>query len=163
LDQAHDALERIGSEVKGVEAKLNMLATRKLSREAMGTILDRLFPQRKDSDGKPLDSTRRDNILSDVLRCYESNDHNAFPEQRGTPYNLLNAITEYTDHVRSTRKDDKGESAMFGSGNRLKMQAMEVLLESASGLPPVSRTVYVPAAAPTTGSLLDQVLAEHSR
>ena len=63
----------------------------------MKTVLDRLFPGKKDENGKS--STRNDNILADVLRCYESNDRNQFPEQRGTAYNLLNAVTEYTDHV----------------------------------------------------------------
>lgn len=93
---------------------MNLLATRKMTREAMGSILDRLFPQSKDANGKPQDSTRRNNILSDVLRCYESNDRNAFPEQPGTAYNLLNAVTEYTDHMRSARNGERAESVMFG-------------------------------------------------
>jgi phage/plasmid-like protein (TIGR03299 family) len=156
LDQAHDALATIGDEVQTIEQKLNMLATRKMTREAMGSILDRLFPQSKDASGKPQDSTRRNNILTDVLRCYETNDNNVFPEQRGTAYNLLNAVTEYTDHVRSTRKDDKGESAMFGSGDRLKTQAMEVIMETAGGLQTVSRPVSYAYAEPTV-SLLDQI------
>ncbi len=155
LDSAHDALATIGAEVQGIEAKLNMLAARKMTREAMGSILDRLFPQSKDANGKPQDSTRRNNILTDVLRCYESNDRNAFPEQRGTAYNLLNAITEYTDHVRSTRKDDKGESAMFGSGDRLKTQAMEVIMETADGL---QLTVSRPMTFAPSVSLLDQIV-----
>ncbi len=163
LDRAHDALAQISTEVKTMEQKLNLLATRKMTREAMGTILDRLFPQRKGEDGKPIDSTRRNNILTDVLACYESNDRNAFPEQRGTAYNLLNAITEYTDHKASTWAGDNGKSAMFGSGDRLKTQALEVLLESASGLAPVAQTMYAPApVAPVVsfGSVLDQVLAQ---
>lgn len=156
LDSAHDALATIGAEAQGIEAKLNMLASRKMTREAMGSILDRLFPQSKDANGKPQDSTRRNNILSDVLRCYESNDRNAFPEQRGTAYNLLNAVTEYTDHVRSTRNGDSGESAMFGSGDRLKTQAMEVIMQTADGLQYVSRPVNF---APVSHvSLLDQIV-----
>jgi phage/plasmid-like protein (TIGR03299 family) len=161
LDQAHNALATIGAEVSTIEQKLNMLATRKMTRETMVSTLDRLFPQSKDASGKPIDSTRRNNILSDVLRCYESNDSNAFPEQRGTAYNLLNAITEYTDHVRSTRKDDKGESAMFGSGDRLKTQAMEVLMETAGGLPvTVSRPIYSDVRPEIAAgvSLLDQIV-----
>jgi phage/plasmid-like protein (TIGR03299 family) len=162
LDNAHEALALIGEETKSVEEKLNLLAKRRMTKDTMTTVLDRLFPGQKDEAKM---STRRENILSDVLRCYESNDRNQFPEQRGTAYNLLNAITEYTDHKRSTRKDDKGESAMFGSGDRLKSQAMEVLLETAAGLPVVeTRTVYVPKytapAAVCTVSLLDAILSE---
>jgi phage/plasmid-like protein (TIGR03299 family) len=162
LNQAHDALATVGAEVRTIEQKLNMLATRKMTRETTVSVLDRLFPQSKDAAGKPQDSTRRNNILSDVLRCYESNDSNAFPDQRGTAYNLLNAVTEYTDHVRSTRKDDKGESAMFGSGDRLKTTAMEVLMETAAGLQTVttSRPIYSDVRAPIACgvSLLDQIV-----
>jgi hypothetical protein len=137
-----------------------MLATRKMTRETMGSILDRLFPQSKDATGKPQDSTRRNNILADVLRTYESNDNDAFPEQRGTAYNALNAITGYVDHSRSTRANDNGESAMFGSGDRLKTQAMEVIYETAGGLATISRPV-VYATVPMSGSsLLDQIINE---
>jgi phage/plasmid-like protein (TIGR03299 family) len=162
LDTAHEALALIGEETKSVEEKLNLLAQRKMTKDSMKSVLDRLFPGQKDEAKM---STRRENILADVLRCYENNDRNTFPEQRGTAYNLLNAVTEYTDHMRSTRKDDKGESAMFGSGDRLKTQAMEVLLETAGGLPVVeTRTVYVPPTPrviPTVsyGSILDQIIA----
>jgi len=50
---------------------------------------------------------------------------------------------------------------VFGQGNRLKSQALEVLVESANGLPARSKTITVPMASPekTDGSLLDQVLA----
>ncbi len=159
LDNAHDALATIGTEVRGIEQKLNFLATRKMTREAMGSILDRLFPASKDATtGKPAESTRRNNILSDVLRCYESNDRNAFPEQRGTAYNLLNAVTEYTDHMRSARNGERAESAMFGSGDKLKTQAMEVIMETANGLP-VTVTRPVVVSAPSV-SILDQILSE---
>jgi len=157
LDSAHAALATIGAEVKTVEEKLNFLATRKMTRESTVSVLDRLFPKSKDPEAN---STRRNNILTDVLRCYESNDGNAFPDQRGTAYNLLNAITEYTDHLRSTRANDTGESAMFGSGDRLKTQAMEVLMETADGLQAVTRTVYVDTPRPAVvpgASLLDQI------
>ena len=164
LDKAHEALALISEETKSVEEKLNLLAKRRMTKDTMTTVLDRLFPGQKVEMKM---STRRENILSDVLRCYESNDRNQFPEQRGTAYNLLNAITEYTDHMRSTRKDDRGESAMFGSGDRLKTQAMEVLLETAGGLPMIeTRTVYAPKVsapvyAPVShGSVLDAILAE---
>lgn len=152
-----------------MEQKLNMLATRKMTREAMVSTLDRLFPATKSADGKPVETTRRTNILGDILKLYESNDGNQFPEQRGTAYNLLNAVTEYTDHYRSARNGERAESAMFGSGDRLKTQTMEVLMETAKGLQEVQRVTYVPASATParqmatvrTGGLLDSILSEY--
>lgn len=157
---AHKALATMGAETKTIEAKLNMLAGRKMTRESIISVMDRLFPKSKDDDGKPVDSARRNNILIDVLQRYESNDNNAFPEQRGTAYNFLNAVTEYTDHSRSAQGGKRAESAMFGTGERLKSQALEVLMETANGLPSVPVVQYVPQIA-QSGSLLDQIVATH--
>lgn len=163
IEKAHVALNQITDEVKTMEEKLNFLASKQMTREASVNLLDRLFPKTEKEYGRSDSSTRRDNILVEILNKYESNDNNTFPEQRGTAYNMLNAITNYTDHVRSTKGGDKGrsESAVFGSGERLKSQAFEVLMETAGGLPSVqTRTTYVevPAMPVVSGSLLDQVL-----
>jgi phage/plasmid-like protein (TIGR03299 family) len=154
-----------------LEQKLNILAQRRMTRDSMTSVLDRLFPVSKDENGQATRQTRRENILSDVLACYESNDGNANREIRGTAYNLLNAITEYTDHLRSGRvsedKKDAGytpdkarwESALFGSGESLKSKALEIILEDTAGNPvhTVQYAAEVPAAKPM-GGLLDQIL-----
>jgi len=126
---ARAALASMGEDVKRMEGRLNFLASRRLTREAVGSIFDRLFPKTKKDDGAETSSTRRENILADVLKIYEMNDGNAFPEQRGTAYNLLNAITNYVDHERSSKEDGRAESAMFGSGDTLKSKALETILE----------------------------------
>lgn len=160
INNAHDALANISADLKTVEQKLNFLVTRKVTKEAMVSVLDRLFPVREAKDGNPVESTRRDNLLTAILQNYESNDRNAFPEQRGTAYNLLNAVTEFADHERSTRGNGRAESALFGSGDTLKSKAFDVIMETANGMPEV-RTVYAPAPPrpAATGSLIDQMLA----
>jgi phage/plasmid-like protein (TIGR03299 family) len=149
LIDARAALDAMGSDVKRMEDKLNFLAGRKVTRESMTTIFDRLFPKTKKDDDSEVSSTRRDNILADVLKTYEMNDANAFPEQRGTAYNLLNAITNYVDHQRSSKEDGRAESAMFGSGDALKSKALEVIYESAgrSMEPILTRQMYAAGAA----------------
>ena len=137
LADARKALDAMGDDVKRVEDRLNFLAGRKMNREALGSIMDRLFPKRLGENGESKDTTRRSNILVDIMKCYELNDGNAFPDQRGTAYNLLNAITEYTDHHRSSKEDGRAESAMFGSGDALKTKAMEVIYQEARTLEPV--------------------------
>jgi phage/plasmid-like protein (TIGR03299 family) len=131
LVDARAALDAMGSDVQRVEDRLNFLAGRKCNREALATIFDRLFPKTKKDDDTEVSSSRRDNILADVLKIYELNDGNAFPDQRGTGYNLLNAITNYVDHERSSKEDGRAESAMFGSGDALKTKAFEVIYEVA--------------------------------
>lgn len=142
MTDAHAALVGLSIDVRTMEQKLNFLATRKVTRESYTSIIDRLFPKKvvENKDGKEdegVSSTRRDNILAEILSTYDDNDGNQFPEQRGTAYNLLNAITNYTDHQRGSRGGDRSESALFGSGDKLKNQAYEVILEGAKGMPEI--------------------------
>ena len=143
---AHEALRAFDGETRGVEDKLRFLATRKMTREAFTTLMDKLFPVRKkevqiaggESQEVDVVQTRRENVLADILAIYEANDHDTFPEQRGTAYNLLNAITDYTDHVRSSRGGNgvgRAVSALFGSGDKLKTDAFSQLLNISQTLP----------------------------
>jgi phage/plasmid-like protein (TIGR03299 family) len=165
LEGVHDALASLRGDLLSVEEKLNFLASRRITRESLAAILERLFPKPKSDDGAEKESsTRRNNVLAEILAAYESNDNNAFPEQRGTAYNLLNAVTEYTDHTRSTRGNGNGrsESAMFGSGERLKAQAVDIIVEAASGMPAVA-TATTFARKPAdyaAGTLLDQIIEQ---
>lgn len=141
MDRAVKLMAGTQATISELKAKLTALADRKLTREKTVDILDRLFPKMTDVNGKEVETTRRDNVVSGVLQCFESNNQNAFPSVQGTAYNLLNAVTEYTDHLRSARgssndgkatvsKDTKrAESAMFTSGAKLKSEALEVILE----------------------------------
>ena len=157
LEKAHEALRVLGTEIVGLEEKLNFLAQRMMDKQTVVSLLDRLFPKLEKDDGREISSSRRENILVEILEHYESNDRNAFPEQRGTAYNMLNAVTRYVDHGRAARGGETGryESATFGQGARLKSQALEVLLEEAQDLPEKpQRMTSIPSP-----SLLDEVLA----
>lgn len=136
LVDARAALDAMGDDVKRVEDRLNFLAGRKMNREAISSIFDRLFPKNEEAKIQ----TRRENIMVDVLKLYELNDGNAFPSQRGTSYALLSSITNYVDHERSTKDDGRAESAMFGSGDALKTKAMEVIYEASKTLDPIRRS-----------------------
>lgn len=174
VDDAHKALANLTADVRTVEQKLQFLAGRKITRESLETIMARLYPVKVDDDGQKVDSTRRNNMLAEIMANYERNDQNAFPEQRGSAYNLLNAITEHTDHQRSSRGDQRAQSAMFGSGNQKKNQAMQVIMEGANGMPELrtqtiitTSTVKQPVSVARkpvvgTGSVLDAILADAS-
>lgn len=122
-----------------MEEKLNFLATRRVTKDGLTNIMDRLFPKTEEDTGELRSSTRRNNIIADVLRLYESNDADAFPEQRGSSYNLLNAITNYADHTRGADQVKREESAMFGTGAKLKQDALKLILDESEGLPELVR------------------------
>jgi phage/plasmid-like protein (TIGR03299 family) len=165
FEDAKRTMDGVVMDAERLQEKLQILATRRITRESITTVMDRLFPKPTEKDQN---TTRRDNVLADVLRLYESNDNNAFPSIRGTGYNLLNAVTEYTDHYRSARITDarqgysveqaRAENAVIGTGERLKTQALDVILEATNGAP-VHSAIY---SRPITSSLLDDVIANHA-
>jgi phage/plasmid-like protein (TIGR03299 family) len=176
LEAAKDYLKMVAKNAHTLQEKLDILAGRKMTKESYISVMDRLFPIRKDAEGEIIGETHRNNILGEIIRLYESNDRNAYPEFKGTAYNLLNAVTEYTDHLRSGRMTEdreaagyslkavRAESALFGSGETLKERALEIILEDTKGNPVIS-TVAQQFTTPsvemlsTTGSaLLDQVV-----
>ena len=135
LDIGLQVMRNVKKQAIGLKDKMLKLADRKLTRESVEHVLDRLFPKSKDEKAN---QTRRDGTLSEVLSLYEANDNNAYASVKGTAYNLLNAVTEYADHFRTARGNGsqpqqvamaRAESALFGSGERLKTQALQVILE----------------------------------
>lgn len=141
MELAVEQLSEVKQTAISVKAKMERLAEAKLTRESVTAILDRLFPRPKDEKAN---TTRRDNNVADVLRLYAHNDANAYPSVQGTAYNLLNAVTEYTDHLRTARGNGskpeqvavaRSESALFGSGAQLKTQALQVILEETAKQP----------------------------
>ncbi len=171
FQDAKRTMEGVVMDAQRLRDKLACLAQRKMTRESMLSIFDRLFPVPKEQK-EP--STRRENTLAEILSLYESNDKNAVPSIRGTAYNLLNAVTEYTDHYRSARLTDarqgytldraRAENAVVGTGERLKSDALEIILENTASNPmhsviysrPVTERVEYKG-----GSLLDAVISNH--
>lgn len=137
IAEAREILAKTKTEIMSFNEKLNLLATRKMTREAAESIFNRLFPKNQKGE-RP---TRSQNALASVLANFESNDNNAIPEIRGSAYNMLNALTEYADHQRGTRNtgaddlDPRAKSAMFGSADKLKVTAFETIWNESQHLP----------------------------
>lgn len=156
MDNALQQLSEVKSTAISLKNKMLRLAETKLTRESTKAILDRLFPPPADPKAN---NTRRENTVTEVLNLYAHNDANAYPSVKGTAYNLLNAVTEFTDHVRTARGNGsepekmqvaRSESALFGSGSALKTQALEIIIEETAKIP-------------GNGSLLDLVAAQPVR
>jgi phage/plasmid-like protein (TIGR03299 family) len=137
-------IEEIRNVAMTMQERLNYLANRKVTKLSLEKIMDKLFPKKKvEGQEQEESSTRRDNILAEILAIYDNNDGNQFPEQRGTAYNLLNAVTNYTDHVRATKNNGRAESAVFGSGDKMKTSALQLILDEAENMVPIRHAVPV--------------------
>lgn len=142
--------------------KFRKLAQRRITKESYFEVMNRLFSV--DMSNLQKESTKKTQILQRIAEIFEHNDGDAFPVQRGTAFNMLNAVTNFVDHERGTRLTNRlrdssverarAESAMFGAGNDLKSKALEVILEVTAN-DPVHTVVYS-----TPGkSFLDDVIA----
>lgn len=158
LNEALSLLKRTQLTAKSVEEMMNELAQRKVSGETVANTLAKLFNIKTLDDKVP---TVTLNQLSTVRDLFESNDKNAFPEFRGTAYNLLNSLTEYADHYRNVRGGDedvqRATSAMFGTGEKFKQQALELVMEMTANSPRTnqSRAYSMPSG---NSELLDSIL-----
>lgn len=136
----------IVANAKELEARLNRLSHIQLRKETFAGILDRLFPATAAGSG------RRDKIVLKIMDLFETNDANAFPDQRGTAYNLLNAVTNYADHERGIRTSEqkggaseayqRAENAMFGGGLKLKESALAVIEDLTADESETSTSVF---------------------
>lgn len=80
VESAKKYMHLVTSQAATLSEKLNVLASRKMTRATYSAIMDKLFPVARNEEGGKANQTRRENVLSDVVAAYESNDRNAFPE-----------------------------------------------------------------------------------
>lgn len=128
--------------------KLLELSTRKLNRESLSAVLDRLFPKPAPAPAGTVSTastTRVENKQMALVSLMERNDGGAFKQIEGTAYNLLNAFTEYVDHeipvVQTAAKtgwntkEIRSARAMFGDGALDKSKALETILAATRDAP----------------------------
>ena len=124
-------------DLKLTEEMFNAMAGIQVTTEMKNKFFEFLVDPTKDESKEvsKLKASRQENKIAAFEKLYES-PTNQLPGTRNTVYSLLNVATEFIDHERSTRcgegEDDKTcrfESAMFGSGEKLKAQAMDYLLQ----------------------------------
>ena len=185
------ARKLIGAEKATEDAlrrKLEVLSERRVRRADIEDVLGRLFPNDPVTK-KP--TAQAVTAITSILERFEENDNNAFPEIRGTAYNLLNAFTEYTDHYKPVRFTDnkkgmdekviRSDSALLGSGADFKRSVLDAILDGtrtcetraihrpmvvgASGaqIIELEETELTPPAAASSSSLLDSILSNPVR
>jgi phage/plasmid-like protein (TIGR03299 family) len=128
MEMAKKLLAGARGQIKSLNELMNILARTKMNMAAIGDVLRTLYPNIDESVAEQ-DKAR------EILHIYEHNDGDVFKSERGTAYNLLNAVTNYTDHkapvrprATETEAQARARVAMFGKGESLKFLAMQSLL-----------------------------------
>lgn len=125
--------------------KLEILAERKVDGAIVANTLAKLFNVNLESELP----TKTVNTFERIKELFEGNDNDAFPQFRGTGYNLINAITEYTDHFKPVRltagregmdaETVRADSAMFGLGADFKRNAFDIVMDTTALAPTMAQ------------------------
>ena len=168
LNDAREALTMIKSDFMKTGERLQFLANRYVNPVDMNNLLEAVIAAPVGKPDAERENKRHQNILNTIIELYEGNDRDAFPEQRGTVYNMLNAFTNYVDHERSTRTREgeneflqRAKSSIFGNGNQIKEKALNVLTQYAD------KATYKPVrtfgvSVPEIPSILDDIINQSS-
>lgn len=137
LERIQDAREALGiihhKAVVNNRTLLEMAKTPIQSDKQLNQFIEKLFPVPVvDNSKKEKEiSTRLKNIREQVKVNFEKMET---PATNGTLYGLLNSVTEYVDHQRTTKGANEEEktknrfdSLLLGSGNHAKNKAFEIL------------------------------------
>lgn len=113
------------------------LAKKKVTKGLVGEFLKELLPvPMKMVDGpndtkvpqpQPLETSK---AFKQIMALFEGGAKGAeLPEAKGTAWGLLNAVTEHVDWQRARSANGRMSSAWFGTGEQMKAQARDLLLE----------------------------------
>ena len=134
LSDARDAMNEAAGLFKLYQERAHALCSVACPDASLREYLNRLVPD----NAKAENNARTENIRHEIRHLAYNGKGNNEDGIRGTWWAALNGVTEYVDHARSARGSSSSEkaesrfdSSTFGSGARLKAEALELSLELA--------------------------------
>jgi len=134
IRRARDVLGLAARHFDDLDGQFNMLARHYPSYAQVSGYFKALYP-----DPEVGNPARAGNVRNELFRLFEGGKGQDIPEIKLTSWAMLNAVTEYVDHLRPTRAGsefdraaNRLESSWFGSGAKLKERAFGLAVELAS-------------------------------
>lgn len=108
------------------------LAARRVGKAEAELLIGRVVENNDDDEPIDIKTVADKRAFQRIMDLYEYSGPGCnLPGVKGTAWGLLNAVTRYVDHDRSTRGDvasNRLNSAWFGSGNDMKARAYDATL-----------------------------------
>lgn len=121
LEEAHKILGLYNSLAAQLQFIFNRMALTKITDKQLLDYVKTLIPQNEEAES----NVRTDNIRNTLLELNETG--RGAELARGTLWNALNCVAEYTDHVQNSQNPQKAlKSIWFGSGEQLKQRAFKL-------------------------------------
>ena len=116
--------------------RVNPMASLALTDSLAQRYFESLFVPANALEAKPI-SVAKSREVYQMMSLYRSAQGQDIGTAKGTLWGAVNAVTYYTDHVRSTKSTERVDSAWFGSGAALKefawFRAEELMAQSEGG------------------------------
>lgn len=133
IDEARGILGVLSSEMQQFNSLMKELSTKQVVQNDVDKFIIEMFP------AKVVDNTETEQIIKGKVKKIRERVEENFnlmgtTATKGTAYGLLNSITEYVDHQRSThgkteldKERSRFDGAVFGTGNVMKQKALQYL------------------------------------
>jgi phage/plasmid-like protein (TIGR03299 family) len=106
-------------------ARVNPMASFGLNDTQALKYFESIFiPERTALAGKPISNAKAREV-NQIMSLYKSARGQDLVTAKGTLWGAVNAVTHYTDHVRSAKSVERIDSAWFGAGASLKESAWD--------------------------------------
>ena len=106
-------------------SRVNPMAVFGLSEEAAQNYFESIFVGDDDARAGKSSSNAKSREINQIISLYRSAKGQDLATAKGTLWGALNAVTHYTDHIRSSRSGERIDSAWFGSSANLKETAWQ--------------------------------------
>jgi len=126
LATASKVLRKVEEEINGFADHARHLASQQVTRAYLEQFLDEILPMPAES-ARPGKRLKQREAMTDLV---ESGKGTNIKGVRGTRWGLLNAVTEYTNHERSSHNAGTHvNSLLYGSSNAMNQQAFRYLMD----------------------------------
>lgn len=109
--------------------KVNPLAAWQLEDAAARKFFESLFLSDKELDEGKQPSNAKYNEINQISSLFHSAQGQEIKTAKNTLWGAVNAVTNYVDHVRTTKSVERIDSAWFGTGAALKEKAWQRAME----------------------------------
>ena len=132
IKAAKSLVSNVNGDITKINNKLAELAKKQITVSSFSIVMEKLFPGWEKGG-------RAQNKAAAVAMNFENNDGGNIPKIAGTAYSLLQSVTKFIDHQRDGlrtggKAEDlpraRAESAMFGTGDVFKSEALDRICEA---------------------------------
>jgi phage/plasmid-like protein (TIGR03299 family) len=127
LENLRETMNLVNQEFEATAEQYRLLVSKQINQKDLAKYVKKVFGLDEADDT----STRRKNIMDEVIELCETGKGNALPSVRGTYWSAYNGVTEYLSYVNGRNADNRLNSLWFGQNQKLNEVALNTATEMA--------------------------------